>query len=702
MNQARAKHSRRLERAVQQEVARHISSTIVPLAWGLAGICSLFALAHLGYLSGALRVRMVAVTVGNGLVCAVTALWLTRRPPPLSAAHALQALVGAMPLLNGAAMLFWTLEPAQTTNMALYQLGAGFLMLSSAWFCAYTAAVTACVALAYHLAGGSRAWDHFLFMLASAVLGALLVHIIHLRAVKRTERTRILSDWQTQARLAQQETIAHLGRLAVVERDSAVFLQSCLAAVRATLRATWVCFERGGTQTAVGAPLKAAGHREQVRAKDEERDAVLTVHVPSRPLSTITPFLQSVVHLTAMSLRRAALEERRIDAERRLLHAQRMESVALLAGGVAHDFNNLLTVILGHADVLRFRRGLDSDARAALEQIVSASQLAARLTQQLLAFSRKQPQQSEIFDLRHVVTHLEAMLRRTIRENIAVDVQLTEAACTVNADRSQLEQVVMNLVVNARDALAGDGKISIDVSRYEAHMPPLPELPAGPYVVLAVRDDGAGIDAAVLPHIFEPFFTTKTHDRGTGLGLATVHGIVHQCGGTISVQSTRGSGTTFHVYVPYCDPAARAPLQSGLRPVPRSRPQRVLVVEDNDAVRSVVVTTLREAGYVVIEAGSGADALRASRSYTGDIDLLLSDVVMPELSGLELARQLLRERRELRVLFMSGHLGDDLSLDKIDAEPAPRLVQKPFTAAELLAAVEEALRGELPAQLRVG
>lgn len=694
MTAARDPQTERLERAIQHEIDRRVRSTTVTLAWALGCMTALFAVAHLLYLGGPLGLRLGRLAALSSLLTFAIALWHTRRPPPLRAAHALQALVGAVPLLNSSAHLFWTLEPAQTTNLALFQLALGFLMLSSRWFAVYTLATLSCVAVAYQRSGGGHGWDHFLFMLGSGTVGALMIHVIHLGSVRRFERERILSDWQTQARLSQQETVAHLGHLAAVERDAAAFLQSCVAAVRATLNADWVSFERGGAPPAqLGSPLTAAVHAETARANDT--DATLTVHLHAAPPTTITPFLQSVVHLTAMSLRRAELEERRIDAERRLLHAQRMESVALLAGGVAHDFNNLLTVILGHADVLRFRPGMDEPARASLEQIVAASQLAARLTQQLLAFSRKQPLQVEVFDVRNVVSHLETMLRRTIRENIAVEVHLSDEPCTVNADRAQLEQVVMNLVVNARDAVSAGGLITVRVARVQlAALPEQAELqlPAGAYVMLSVQDNGAGIEQSVLPHIFEPFFTTKSHDRGTGLGLATVYGIVHQCGGTIAVKSQRGMGTTFRVYMPYCDPATHASAQAKPRIVPAQRPQRVLVAEDNDAVRGVVVATLRDAHYQVLEASSGAEALRTSRSHAGPIELLLTDVVMPEVSGIELARQLLRERPDMQLMLMSGHLGDEPSSSALPVRPAPRLLQKPFTASELLAAVEEVLQ----------
>mgnify|MGYP003444421028 FL=1 len=693
MTEARAPQTERLQRAIQQEIDRRVLHTTRLLAWALGGVIALFAVAHLLYLEGPLKARLAGLAAVSSLATFAAALWLTKRTPPLRAAHALQALVGAVPLLNGSAHVLWSLQAAQTTNLALFQLAAGFLMLSSRWFAAYTCATLTCVLVAYYRSNGAHDWDHFLFMLGSAVAGSVLIHVIHLRSVQRFEGERILADWQTQARLSQQETVAHLGHLAVVERNPAVFLQSCAAAVSATLGAAWVSFERAGAQPAqLGAPLPAAGHREQAGAK--ETDTVLTVELASPPPATITPFLQSVVHLTAMSLRRAELEERRIDAERRLLHAQRMESVALLAGGVAHDFNNLLTVILGHADVLRFRPGMDADARSSLDQVVSASQLAARLTQQLLAFSRKQPLQVEVFDVRNVVTHLEAMLRRTIRENILVEVHLGHEQCTVNADRTQLEQVVMNLVVNARDAVSAEGKITLRVERAQLTASPEQaelQLSPGSYVVLSVHDNGAGIEASVLPHIFEPFFTTKSHDRGTGLGLATVHGIVHQCGGTVAVQSERNLGTTFRVYIPYCDPSAQSVAKPKPRLLPALRPQRVLVAEDNDAVRSVVVTTLREAQYQVLEAASGAEALRTSRACEGPIELLLTDVVMPEVSGIELAKQLMLERPDMQLMLMSGHLGDEPNLSALPS-PAPRLLHKPFTAAELLAAVEEVLR----------
>jgi CheY-like chemotaxis protein len=284
------------------------------------------------------------------------------------------------------------------------------------------------------------------------------------------------------------------------------------------------------------------------------------------------------------------------------------------------------------------------------------------------------------------------MITRTIRESIHIALQLSDQACTVNADRAQLEQVVMNLVVNARDALSAAGTIEIgldlvtlDNSAADAAL----GMAAGKYVVLRVADTGSGISDAVLPHIFEPFFTTKDVDRGTGLGLATVHGIVHQCGGQIRVRSTPGVGTTFLIYLPFADPAVPAGAEERLRLVAAPQKQCILVVEDNRAVREVVVQTLRKERYEVIEAVGGAEALTASRRHAGGIDLLLSDVVMPHMSGIELAERLLVDRPALPIMLMSGHLGDETELSRLSGHAAVRLLRKPFTAAELLRAVEE-------------
>lgn len=395
-------------------------------------------------------------------------------------------------------------------------------------------------------------------------------------------------------------------------------------------------------------------------------------------------------------------EEERRQLEEQLRQAQKMEAVGRLAGGIAHDFNNLLTAIQGHAEVLL--EGIDpsSPNHTDVEQIRRAAERAAVLTQQLLAFSRRQVLQPRTIDLNHVVREIESMLVRLIGEHIELATVLDDQLGTVRADPGQIEQVIVNLVVNARDAMPGGGKITIltrnvTLSETDAKHRGL-DLAAGDYVVLSVSDTGEGMSDQVRTRIFEPFFTTKEMGKGTGLGLSTVYGIVTQSGGGIEVESQVGAGTTFHVYLPLeMTPAdeendadsARAPEMA----LPHGS-EVVLLVEDEQAVRALLSRILRQRGYTVLEARSGTEALEIGRSYEGDIDLLLTDVVMPEMGGRELAEQLLLDRPNTRVLFISGYTEDEMVHAGVLATRI-NFLEKPFAPRDLVRKVREVLDMEL-------
>jgi CheY-like chemotaxis protein len=369
-----------------------------------------------------------------------------------------------------------------------------------------------------------------------------------------------------------------------------------------------------------------------------------------------------------------------------------MEAVGRLAGGVAHDFNNLLSVILSYSDILR--DGLDeSDSRRNdVAEILKAASRAADLTRQLLMFSRRQVLEPRVLDLNMVLAEMNKMLQRIVGEDVEV-VTLTQASLArVKVDPTSIEQVIMNLVVNARDAMPRGGKLMLETANVlldEEYTRDHFGVRPGPYVMLAVTDSGHGMDEATRAQIFEPFFTTKELGKGTGLGLSTVFGIVQQSGGTIWVYSEPGRGTTFKIYLPRVDAAIElAHIHEG-GSLPRGN-ETILLVEDQDQVRSVARSILTRQGYHVLEASQASEALLVCEQYEEPIQLLLSDVVMPKMSGPELARRVVSLRPNIRVLCMSGYTDDSIVRHGVlDAELA--FLQKPITPASLARKVREVL-----------
>jgi len=369
--------------------------------------------------------------------------------------------------------------------------------------------------------------------------------------------------------------------------------------------------------------------------------------------------------------------------------------VGQLAGGVAHDFNNLLTAINGYSELLLARLAADDPARHEVAEIHRAGERAATLTRQLLAFSRRQMLQPRVLDLNAVVVGIEGMLHRVIGEQVRLATELAPGRLSVKADPGQLEQVLVNLAVNARDAMPEGGRLTISTGRLEvsAQEPRHPDAHAGRAAFLRVADTGHGMDAPTLGRIFEPFFTTKAVGKGTGLGLSTVYGIVKQSGGWIEVASEPGKGAAFTVCLPVLPEERDAAEQ---RPSPGSAgagagAEVVLVVEDEPAVRALVCRALRARGYAVLEAPNGMEAVALAERHPGEIELLLTDVVMPDLRGPELRLRLLARRPGLRTVFMSGYseVGGIAGL----GEPGVAFVQKPFTPAGLLRTVRETLDG---------
>ena len=384
-------------------------------------------------------------------------------------------------------------------------------------------------------------------------------------------------------------------------------------------------------------------------------------------------------------------------SEEQLRQAQRVEAVGRLAGGVAHDFNNLLTAMLGYTEFVLEELGPASSLRADLLDIKKNGQRAAALTRQLLAFSRRQVLQPEVLDLNRVVANISKMLRRLISEDIELVTAADPALGNVKADPGQIEQVIMNLVVNSRDAMPEGGKLTIstenvDLDATSSSMGKF--VKGGPYILLRVSDTGSGMDEETRSRIFEPFFTTKEKGKGTGLGLSTVFGIVNQSGGFVWVESELAIGTTFDVYLPQVDEDVTTKPRTGSFPRPSSSrsDETILVVEDEASVRTLTRRILEKDGSRVLEARNGAEGLNVSERHPGPIDLVISDVVMPELNGPDMIERIAVKRPKARFLYMSGYT-EEAVLRALD--PEIPFLHKPFTAKELLQKVREALNPEL-------
>jgi len=392
--------------------------------------------------------------------------------------------------------------------------------------------------------------------------------------------------------------------------------------------------------------------------------------------------------------RMQALHARLLHEQEQLRRSQRLEALGQLAGGVAHDFNNLLTVITGFSELVLQRLGATDPPRSYLEEITKAGERASALTRQLLAFSRRQVLEPEVLDLNAVVTDAEQMLRRVIDDAVELHTHLSPDLWPVKADRGQIDQVILNLAVNARDAMPRGGRLTIETANVELdesyaqrHAPVRP----GSYVRLTASDTGMGMTPDVQAHIFEPFFTTKAAGKGTGLGLATVYGIVKQSGGYIWVYSEPEHGTTFKIYLPRELEGAPAATSAPARP--RSAPggtETILVVEDDPQIRALVRGVLDASGYTVLEAQRGDEAIRLGEEHADPIHLLLTDVVLPGMSGRDLAHQLAARHPELRALFMSGYT-DQVVVEQGLVEPRAPFLQKPFTPEGLRRKLREVL-----------
>ncbi len=411
--------------------------------------------------------------------------------------------------------------------------------------------------------------------------------------------------------------------------------------------------------------------------------SILAVRLTGRPVLDEKGQLEYFEGIVENVAERRALEEQ-------LRQSQKMEAVGQLAGGIAHDFNNLLEVIMGYSDLLTEGLPVGDPLRRQAEEIYKAGKRAAGLTRQLLAFSRKQVLQPRVLDLNVIVTDLQKLLRRTIGEHIEFTAKLSPSLGRVKADPNQVEQILMNLAVNARDAMAHGGSLRVETANLRVDEKLAQQhtgLRPGEYVLLSVADTGSGMDLKVQARVFEPFFTTKEKGKGTGLGLATVYGIVKQSEGYIAVESAPGQGTAFHIYLPRVEtPAAPAPAPPE-KPASTTGSETVLLVEDEDAVRRLARAFLENRGYTVLEARDGAHAIEICEDRGQIIHLMVTDVVMPKMGGRELAQRVAPIRPEMRVLFVSGYTGDSLVLPGSQAA----FLEKPFGPADLIKKVREIL-----------
>ena len=507
---------------------------------------------------------------------------------------------------------------------------------------------------------------HALSLLEAAVegdeFGVLIVDLAG-RVVRRN--ARLAAMWpEAQAALAAHDATALWAVVGAALEDAAA-----LTAIRGTA-------EQGGAAA------------EALRLRDGRR-IELTAH-PQRLDGATVGWVWRFRDVTERHL----LEEQ-------LRQSQKMEAVGQLAGGIAHDFNNLLTIVRGNLDLVRDDRTLSADTREMLDEVARAAGRAADLTRQLLAFGRKQTLRVTVFSLSETITGLEPMLRRVVGPSITLSTDASEGEIQIRADRGQLDQVVMNLVLNARDAMPQGGAIQLTTRLVRVVEPRTVALgdvmPAGVYAELAVADSGEGIAADDLNRIFEPFYTTKPVGQGTGLGLAMVHGIVRQSHGFIDVESALGIGTTMRLLFPVAveGAVAKAAVQPpAAAPAPAPGSQTILVAEDETAVRRLIKTLLRREGYTILEAANGREALEIIGSHPGPIHLVVSDVMMPELTGTALSRELRKERPELPVLLISGYTTPE-GLGEADLAGGGFL-GKPFTTDALSEAVRTAIAAAAP------
>jgi signal transduction histidine kinase len=552
---------------------------------------------------------------------------------------------------------------------------------------------------------------------AQMFFSALLIHLTggrietHFHVFGSLAFLALYRDWRVLLTASAVVYVDHFARGAFWPES--VYGAAVASAWRALEHAGWVVFEvtvlvwttaqslndiRGGAERqarveAVNSAFQVELHgREQTEAALRDLSNALEERVRERTADLERAYESLSAEMTERRLAQEALEK----SEEQLRHAQRMEAMGQLAGGVAHDFNNLLTVINGAAEMLLRTHGDDRAAKS-LNQIRRAGDRAAGLTRQLLAFSRRQVMNTRVLDLNEVVADLDKMLRRLIGEHIDLVTKIDPELGRVKADPGQIEQVILNLVVNARDAMQNGGCLTVETANVmidQAYARKRELMRPGPHVMIAVSDTGHGMDAETLTHIFEPFFTTKEIGKGTGLGLATVYGIIKQTGGSVSVYSEPGHGTTFKVFLPRAEGAVEPTTTGQMPALIAMGTETVLLVEDEDDVREFVREALEEAGYKVVEARDGLEAIAHLEEASLAVDVVVTDVVMPRMSGRELMEKLSRNRPGLKWIFMSGYTEDAIIHRGALGESATFL-EKPFSAVALSRKVREVLDGRM-------
>jgi two-component system cell cycle sensor histidine kinase/response regulator CckA len=414
---------------------------------------------------------------------------------------------------------------------------------------------------------------------------------------------------------------------------------------------------------------------------------------PHAPDSNVIALIESAAHLAGIAIGWARDNERRNVLEGHVRQMQKMEEIGQLAGGIAHDFKNLLTPIMGYAEIIKKMLGVGHPCRSKIDRIIVATMKSRDIVQKLLSFSRKQNLALTNLDLNRVIESFKDIIRHTIRENISLNMRLAPDGAQIRADLGQMEQVLLNLAVNAQDAIEGNGIITIETGHVfldEAYVKLNPGVKPGACILLMFSDDGCGIPDDVVQHIFEPFYTTKPAGRGTGLGLAMTFGIIKQHGGHIRVRSTVGKGTTFSIYLPENVSAVRAAssLDADLRRNIK-HDKTILFVDDNEMILEMAEGFLELYGYRVLTASLPTTAMEIARSHPGSIDLLITDVVMPEMNGPELYERLLENHAKMPVLYISGYWNDDVLRGEESVS-----VPKPFTAEQLLGSIQMILNSE--------
>jgi two-component system, cell cycle sensor histidine kinase and response regulator CckA len=521
--------------------------------------------------------------------------------------------------------------------------------------------------------------------------------LARLHAILRRE-----SDEAIHTREAQLQGIISSAMDAIVSLDE----QGRIIVFNAAAEKMFRCPEQDVLQTAFDRFTTAAfreHYNESVRTLESSGDSACPLCSPrgltaKRLTGEEFPVEATVSRVTVAGQKlftlilRDITERRRAELlEEQLRQAQKMEAIGRLAGGVAHDFNTLLNIMLGYSELLLAELPQGDSRRERAEQIEKSAQTGALLTKQLLAFSRKQPIAPQVIDLNGMVRDLEPMLRRLLRSDITLEAHYSSDICPVKVDAGQMQQVVLNLASNARDAMPNGGSLMIEVKPLEldaSYARQHPGLMPGKYIMLAVSDNGTGMDSETVSHIFEPFFTTKGQGKGTGLGLATVNGIVKQNGGDIAVYSELGVGSIFKLHLP-CSNEQLAEEVVSKTPEKLSGDETILLVEDSPGLRSLTRELLSRQGYSVLEAPDGVEALELSRTYEGTIHLMITDIVMPRMRGTELATQIAEQRPETSVLFLSGYTED--AIWRLRDNHRFAILEKPYSSVALLRTVRQKL-----------